>query len=93
MMSSELSLLKCLADDRQMFDKYFPYIKGLKNMDRDVKLLYDLLAKFYEQYGQTQVNGHEFTLYYNHMYPTTKNRVLRAETVNLRSNAAIHYHS
>ena len=51
-------------------------------MDRDVKLLYDLLAKFYEQYDNKMVNGHEFTLYYNHMYPTTKNKVLHTEMIN-----------
>jgi hypothetical protein len=65
-----------------MFDKYYPYIKELKNMDRDVKLLYDLLAKFYEQYAEQSVDGHAFTLFYAHMYPTTKNKVLHTEMIN-----------
>jgi hypothetical protein len=80
-MSSELALLKCLADDKQVFDKYYPYISQLKNMDRDVKLLYDLLAKYYEQYDVAGVSQPDFTLYYKHMYPTTKNKVLHTEMI------------
>ena len=80
-MSVELSLIRCVCDSREMFDKYYPYIKTLNNMDRDMRLLFTLVAKYYEKYNTQSISKDDLMAFYDYMYPLTKNRTLHTELI------------
>lgn len=80
-MSVELSLLKCFCDSREMYDKYYPYLKDLDNMDRDIKLLFRLVDQFYTTYEQDKIGRDDLTALYDHLYTTSKNRSFHVELI------------
>ena len=51
--SAENILLRSFIDNREDFDKYGPYILGLKNMDRNTRLMLGFIKGFYDKYRDT----------------------------------------
>jgi replicative DNA helicase len=55
MISEELRIIRAFLDSREMFDKFAPYVMGLKNLERPVKLMLGYVKKFYEKYPDADV--------------------------------------
>jgi len=57
-------ILKAFIDSRLEFEKYGPYIIGLKNLDRQMKTMLDYITKFYEAYPESlNIPKAEFDLF------------------------------
>jgi hypothetical protein len=50
MASEEQIIVRAFLDDRETYEKYAPYILGLKNLERNMKLMLGYTKKFYEKY-------------------------------------------
>ena len=50
MVSEQIIILRAFLDDRNMWDKYAPYVLGLKNLERPMYLLLGFIKQYYEKY-------------------------------------------
>ena len=50
MISEQVIILRSFIDDRTMFDKFAPYVIGLKNLERPMFLTLGFIKLFYEKY-------------------------------------------
>jgi len=50
MISEEIRILRAFLDDRNLYEKFAPYVLGLKNLERPVSLMLKFIQKFYEKY-------------------------------------------
>lgn len=74
-MGYELQILKLFCDDRELYEKYFPYIKSIQNLDKDIKLFFDLINKYYDQYKDCKLISYDdFIIYYNLHFPSLRNK-------------------
>jgi hypothetical protein len=80
-MSAELSLLRCFCDRKDLYDKYYPYVVEVHNIDYDIKLLLNAVRDYYNQYNKDNIKEKDFVTFYDFLYPTAKNRVLHVELI------------
>jgi hypothetical protein len=50
MVNEEIRILRAFLDSRELFDKFGPYVIGLKNLERPMQLMLGFTKKFYEKY-------------------------------------------
>ena len=82
-MSSELKILKLFCMDRKEFNKGEPYLSELKNLERELKVVLNLIIRFYAQYDdRTSINVDEFKGFYDLNYPNSREREVYFEIVN-----------
>ena len=80
-MSVELSLIRCVCESRELFDQYYPYVQGIHNMDKDMRLLFTLVADYYDKYNTQSISESDLLAFYDYKYPLTKNRILHTELI------------
>lgn len=80
-MSVELSLFRCLCDKKELFNKYYPYISDVKNMDRDMLLLFKLVESYYEQYHSESISKDDLLSFYDYIHPVARNSALHREMI------------
>jgi hypothetical protein len=51
MVSEEMRIIRAFLDSRTKFDQFGPYVIGLKNLERPMKLMLGFILKFYEKYA------------------------------------------
>lgn len=64
-MANESSIvIKLLLTSREDYEKYGPYILGLKNMERNMKTMVNFIKQFYDSYPKaTEITQEEFNLF------------------------------
>lgn len=50
MINEDIRILRAFLDNRDLFEKFAPYVMGLKNMERTMSLMLGFIKKFYEKY-------------------------------------------
>ena len=82
-MSSELKLLKLFCMDRKEFNKGEPYLSELKNLERELKVVLNLIVRFYAQYDdKVSINSDELKGFYDLNYPNSREREVYLEIMN-----------
>lgn len=65
-MVKEIVILKAFLSDRDTYEKYAPYIIGLKSMDNNVKNTLDFIKLYYDKYKkETSILESSFKLFIN----------------------------
>ena len=81
-MQTELAILKLFCDSRETCEKYYPYVKGVKNLEREIKTLFSLIHDFYSRYAdQNSVDQSSFGAYFDYQYPASKDRGVYRELI------------
>lgn len=80
-MAVELSLVKCFCDSRESWQRYDPYIRNLKNMDRDIRLLFTAVRGYYDKYDKDTISHDDFKTFYEYSNPTGKNKQFQMELI------------
>lgn len=82
-MSSELKILKLFCQDKAEFLKGEPYLSGLRNMDREIKVVLNLIVKFYKEYeDRASISVDDLKGMYDLTYPHSKEKAVYFEIIN-----------
>ena len=73
-MSLELSILKLFCVDREIYHTVHGYVDSIKNMEREIKLLFNLIDTYYKEMEGTTISKDDLVNYYDIKYPKSKNR-------------------
>jgi hypothetical protein len=72
-MSVELSMLKFFCDSREIEVMHHAYLEVVDNMERELKLLFNLVHKYYKEFPEKDsIPKDEFLAYYFLKYPRAK---------------------
>jgi hypothetical protein len=80
-MSVELSLLKLFCDDRFVESQTKVYLASLSNLERELKLLFNLVSNYYKDYEAKSITQEELTTYYSLKYPNAKEREMHLDLI------------
>ena len=90
MASVELSVLKAFCMSKELFDKYQLYVSSVKNLDRDVRVLFSTISQYYEKYQtEKSVEKENLHSYYDLSNPAAKDSRLHHEMINAMSEITI----
>ena len=78
-MSVELSLLKLFCDSREAEATNRGYLQSLDNLERELKLLFNLVASYYKEFEKGSISHSELVSYYELKYPNAKERDLHLD--------------
>ena len=73
-MSVELSLLKLFCESREAEATHQGYLSGLDNLERELKLLFNLVRSYYKEFEKDSISHSELVSYYELKYPNAKER-------------------
>jgi hypothetical protein len=71
-MSVELTLLRCFCEDRKAEETHGGYVKTVKNMEREIKLLFNLIHEYYQEFEQDSISYDELLDFYTLKYPKAR---------------------
>lgn len=72
-MAIEIQILKLFCDNRDTWQKYGNYFSQTKTLDREIKVIYNLISKYYEKYENiSEINYQDLILFYDVIYPSSK---------------------
>ena len=80
-MSVELSILKLFCESREIESTHFGYIKVVSNMEREIKLLFNLINSYYKDYEVNSISKDDLISYYEIKYPKAKERNMHLELI------------
>lgn len=81
-MGIELSLLKLFCDDREVEAIHHGYLDSLDNLERELKLLYSLVHRYYLEFEKAKsISKPELLHYYDLKYPKARDRTLHLELI------------
>jgi hypothetical protein len=80
-MSVELSLLKLFCDSRADETTNYGYVKSLDNLERELKLLFNLVHSYYEEYEHDNISQTELLSYYDLKYPAAKDKAMHLDLI------------
>ena len=81
-MSNEISLLKLFCESRTEFEKGAPYLEEIKNMEREIKVVFNLISRYYKSYKEHNYIGkEELVHFYDMNYPSSKEREVYVELI------------
>ena len=63
-MSVELSIMKLFCDNREIESTHFGYIKAVANMEKEIKLLFNLIDSYYKDYEDSTIKKDDLISYY-----------------------------
>jgi hypothetical protein len=73
-MSVELSVLKFFCKYREKYAKYNSYVNSMPNMEREIKMILNLIRNFYEKYDVDHVEQGNLAPFFDFQYPQHKDR-------------------
>jgi len=88
-MSTELSLLKFFCTNREVESANHGYLGTIDNLERELKLLFNLVHNYYKDFDQESVSQEELLGYYNLKYPKAKERSMHLDLINESFNSNI----
>jgi hypothetical protein len=89
-MSIELSTLHLFCQDREVQSTHNGYLKGLVNLEREIKLLFDLVNSYYKEFpDKDNVPREELLRFYDLKYPMAKSRELHLDLVDTAYNTDV----
>jgi KaiC/GvpD/RAD55 family RecA-like ATPase len=68
-MSNALCILKMMCEDRKEFVKLSPYIKDNKNLTKEVKILFNLIRRYFDKYARDEVGRDDLRPFFDLQYP------------------------
>jgi hypothetical protein len=80
-MSVELSLLKLFCNDRKAEAENHGYLNTLDNLERELKLLFNLVHSYYKEYEKGSIEHKELLSYYDLKYPRAKERDMHLDLI------------
>ena len=81
-MQTELAILHLFCNSRETCTKYYPYVKGVKNLEKEIRLLFALVSSYYERYpDQCGVDEGSLSTFYDLLYPASKDRGVFRELI------------
>lgn len=80
-MSIELSLLKLFCDSRKAEAENYGYLNTLDNLERELKLLFNLVHSYYKEYEKESIEHKELLSYYELKYPRAKERDMHLDLI------------
>jgi replicative DNA helicase len=80
-MSIELNILKTICINRPLFEKYNPYVTRETGLDKEIKVLFYVVQKYYDKYKKQYITKNDICLMFEHMYPQSKDRHIYMEVI------------
>ena len=80
-MSVELSMLKHFCDSREIEAMHHAYLDTLDNMEREVRLLFELVHRYYLDFDKESIPREELLGYYDLKYPKARNRDMHLDLI------------
>jgi len=80
-MSVELSIMKLFCDSREIESTHFGYIKAVANMEKEIKLLFNLIDSYYKDYENGNITKDDLISYYEIKYPKAKERNMHLDLI------------
>jgi KaiC/GvpD/RAD55 family RecA-like ATPase len=78
--------MKLFTESKTNLEKYGTYIESLPTMDRDLKLIYELIKRYYKDYPEhNYIAEDELKAFYDYCYPQARDKQLHHDQI-----AAIH---
>jgi hypothetical protein len=81
-MSIELNILKLFCDSKEVHNTHHMYISSVENMEREIKLLFNLVKTYYETYKSDAIKREDLIGFFDLMYPSTRDKELYHDTIN-----------
>lgn len=70
----ELNMLKMFCDNKELYEKYNPYMVELQTLERDLKILLGLIRDYYEKYDRDSIKEDELKAFYDYQYPSSREK-------------------
>jgi len=88
----ELKILHSFCKDKQSFTEYSIYFRNqFDNMEREIKVLFLLIGRYYEKYPDfDKISKEELLTFYSILYPISKNKTIIIELINSIYDTEIH---
>lgn len=80
-MSNELQILAAFCKDREMYELYFEYMSGVKNLEREIKMMLSIVHHYYTEFKEDSISRENFMTYYELMYPGQRDRDLHLDLI------------
>lgn len=81
-MSTELNLLKFFCDARDVETLHYGYLDVLDNMEREVKLLFNLVHTYYKDFEDADlIESKDLFSYYDLQYPKARSREMHLDLI------------
>ena len=80
-MSVELSMLKHFCDSREVETIHHAYLETLDNMEREIRMLFELVHKYYQEFDKDSITYEELMGYYALKYPQAKNKEMHVDLI------------
>ena len=80
-MSVELSIIKLFCDNREIESTHFGYIKVVGNMEKEIKLIFNLINSYYKDYEDNYITKDDLISYYEIKYPKAKERNMHLDLI------------
>jgi hypothetical protein len=80
-MSIELSLLKLFCDTRKAEAENHGYLDTLDNLERELRLLFNLVHSYYKEYEGESISQVELLSFYDLRYPRAKERDMHLDLI------------
>jgi hypothetical protein len=81
-MSVELGMLKLFCDHRELESTFHGYLDVLDNLEREVKLLFALVHRYYKQFPEANmITNQELLSYYELKYPMAKDKQMHLDLI------------
>lgn len=76
-MSNELKVLRLFCDSREKFDATSPHFKEIKNLDREIMVVFNLVSQYYKQYPSAEkISVEDLKIFYDLHYPMSKDKTI-----------------
>lgn len=81
-MSIELAILKLFCDNREIEISHYGYIENTENIERELKILFNLVHSYYSEYGTNKINKDELLSFFDITYPKSRDRAMCIDLIN-----------
>jgi hypothetical protein len=79
---SEFKILKLFCQNKDEFNKGGVYLHEIKNLERETKVLLNLITKYYSKYAVNSINKEELVAFYDMQYSSSRDREVYVEIIN-----------
>lgn len=82
-MSAELKILRLFCLDRDKFDTYNRHVLTTHNVEREHKILLDLIRRYYEKYDSDHITKEELRTFFELTYPAERNKRIYYDQIDM----------